>query len=715
MSLITKANFCYRKGNINEALENYKNIVSKYQRNSASVHKLIYNYAKSQIKVLDPISDYKFSTDNIVLTSVNSKYFQTVIVMIESIYETSFNVVNKIVIFDFGLEKWQREILEKNKKVEVFQYENIPNEPRLEKFSIDDTSTYFFKVYALHYWDRILKYKNPDDVNILWIDSGIKVQKELKEIFYIIDSEGCFFVDHSDVEVYYKNPQNCLVNILSPKIFENNKNYETLSNKQLLVPYIKANFFGIKTSGKYSYLMTEHLDMCLDTDVLFEPRDIKDTKDKNYWINHTTIKKEIEVQGLKNSGMYMNGRHEQTIWSYLVARDSIKIYNSKRFNFTVSPGSGTQNKETWERRIVQLLDEDYNRYKESIMIFLKDTCNLDEQELKKLEENNNQAKKMYISEAKDIYFDNPRFLSPAFPVPNESKYSTVLLHRGSMAKIDHERYIGKLLNNASNIKEEPFILMGNGPSLGDVDFNSLKGMHTMGLNAAYRQYKKINFWPKYFGCFDGLVCQDHSSEFKKLIKKSPIEKFFFINLNDNKDPIFTEDEILLHDKFQNIDFRYRSKEEIYNLSLLSTTFKPFIDMRTSGPNSIQTALIMGYRKIIMLGVDQNYVEVVDGAGRNGDYHKLIMEETPDANPNYWFSDYQVKGDKFNRPNLQGSQISSWDNLSKTLDNLGVKVEIYNCSPITGLKSFKKASLSFALKKFNSIKSLELDSFKTQLN
>ena len=36
-------------------------------------------------------------------------------------------------------------------------------------------------------------------------------------------------------------------------------------------------------------------------------------------------------------------------------------------------------------------------------------------------------------------------------------------------------------------------------------------------------------------------------------------------------------------------------------------------MRTSGANTIQSALLMGYRKFIILGVDQNYVEVVDGA------------------------------------------------------------------------------------------------------
>ena len=708
MSQIEYANKCFREEKLDEAKSAYKSVIYDYNSNPKNVHKLIYLYAKKQIKALEPEKNYKFKSNNIILTAVNSKYFQTVLQMVESAFNTSNDVIDKIVIFDFGLEKWQVEILEKIQKLETFNFKDIELDVRLKKFDVNDPSTYFFKVYAFHFWSQALEYQNSKNVNLLWIDSGIKIEQSLKEIFYIIETEGSFFVDHSDVSLFYKNPQNSLINILSPKIKEAD-DYVELSDEQMLTPYIKANFFGLNLGGKYSYIIDEHLNLCLNTNILFEPRNITNKKEQEYWIKNTSIMDSIINKGSKNSGKYMNGRHEQSVWSYLVAKENIKVYDSKRFNFTVSPGSGTQTKDTWEKKIKQLLDENFGRYKESLILFLKEN-NVD-----KIPSNSDQLISEYIEKAKEVYFDNPMYLSPAFPIPKEAKFSTVLLHRGSLSLIDQEKYIGRFLNGANNIKEEPFILMGNGPSLGDVDFQSLKGMDTMGLNAAYRQYDNIDFWPKYFGCFDGLVCNDHSSEFKKLIRNSPIEKFFFININDEKKAIFTEDDIVNSEKFQNINFQYRTKDERDNLNILSTTFDPFMDMRTSGPNSILTALILGYRKIIMLGVDQNYVEVVDGATKNGNYHKLIMEKTPEKNENYWFSDYQQEGDKFNRPNLQGSQISSWDNLSKTLDNLGIKVEIYNCSPITTLNSFKKASLPFALKKFSKIASKDLSSFKSQLN
>ena len=76
----------------------------------------------------------------------------------------------------------------------------------------------------------------------------------------------------------------------------------------------------------------------------------------------------------------------------------------------------------------------------------------------------------------------------------------------------------------------PLIIMGNGPSLKDVDFDSLQGFDTFGLNAVYRAYRKMNWYPTYFGCFDYIVNDSHRPEFTKLIKdkSNGIEKFFFL-------------------------------------------------------------------------------------------------------------------------------------------------------------------------------------------
>jgi hypothetical protein len=45
--------------------------------------------------------------------------------------------------------------------------------------------------------------------------------------------------------------------------------------------------------------------------------------------------------------------------------------------------------------------------------------------------------------------------------------------------------------------KDTIIVMGNGPSLADVDFKTLKGFDTFGLNSAYRAYDRLDWYPTY--------------------------------------------------------------------------------------------------------------------------------------------------------------------------------------------------------------------------
>jgi len=216
------------------------------------------------------------------------------------------------------------------------------------------------------------------------------------------------------------------------------------------------------------------------------------------------------------------------------------------------------------------------------------------------------------------------------------------------------------------------IIMGNGPSLRYVDFGSLKEYDTFGLNAAYRKYYEMNWWPTYFGCFDFVVTDSHKGEFGKLFNTN-IKKFFFIR-----------------DWWKNDKFQYCNISKIgdYGNNDISTSFDDFYDQGNSGTNACQVGIMMGYKKIILLGVDQNYIEDVDGSGYIGG--KLQMTKTPYKNPNYWFDDYQQKGDKFNKPQLNTWQIGGWESLSVKSKKMGI--DIVNCSPISKLEVFRKGKI-----------------------
>lgn len=222
------------------------------------------------------------------------------------------------------------------------------------------------------------------------------------------------------------------------------------------------------------------------------------------------------------------------------------------------------------------------------------------------------------------------------------------------------------------MEDKTLIIMGNGPSLKDVDFEIVKKHDSFGLNAAYRKYDEINFYPTYFGCFDLVVTDSHKTQFQNLINNSTIKKFFFIR------KYFTGE------KFQHCNLISGN----FITHPISNNFNEFFDNGNSGVNACQVGIILGYTKIILLGVDQNYVEIVEGAKKKDG--GLIMEKTPDKNPNYWFDDYQREGDKYNVPQLNRYQKPAWESFAIKAKNKGI--DIVNCSPISTLQNFRKSKL-----------------------
>lgn len=615
------------------------------------------------------------SGGNFVLTATDMNFFQSTLMLVESIRETSSGSVDGICILDIGMTKSQRQLLEGQRGVHVVDYlaEDLAVLDGLP-FDFFQPQTYGFKSYltvkAPILIQRSTGLKGP--FNLLYIDGGIFLNRSVQTIFDIIEHEGIFCVDHDDChDLYGENPF-FLLNIVCPTLFE--EGFEILSDKDLCKPYIKAGFFGYRHGGQWQGLIDEYWRLCLSSSVLSLPKSVTDRNQRMWYRNNTSVAK----YATKKLGRavpahcfdYSNGRQDQTALSYLVAKYDAPILNSRDFNFTVS----TNLSKTSAINIFERLAEKYPETRVDAENFWR--------------EKNEDASR----------------LTPAnlVPVPHVARQSISTLHRGALARRDQIKYAGRLLNTARNIRDDIFILLGNGPSLADVDLQSLHPYHTMGLNAAYRAYERLGFWPRYFGCFDALVCGHHSAHFKDLIRHSEIEKFFFINYNENKKPIFSEADIQSSPRFQPINFVERTVPEKDRDDILSVSFDPFIDMLTSGTNSVQVALLMGFRKIILLGCDANYTEIIDGAKQDErNKNRIVMERTPAENINYWFDDYQQEGDKFNLPNTQGCQLPAWGRLARSIQLLNINVEIINCSPVSRIDEFKKMPLADAINYFQS--------------
>ena len=235
--------------------------------------------------------------------------------------------------------------------------------------------------------------------------------------------------------------------------------------------------------------------------------------------------------------------------------------------------------------------------------------------------------------------------------------------------------------------EKILFVMGNGPSLGEVmndpeKLDFIKKHDTFGLNGAYRAYEKYNFYPTYFGCFDYVVNGSHKKNFEKLVlSNSSIKEFYFIGDSPLKQKLYIP-EVYNNTKFKKFNFINVPVKEFPGIS---RNINNFINIGSSGANAAQIGVIKGYKKIVLLGCDCNYVEYVKGSQLTNTGTLQIVDNIKE-NPNYWFGDYQQKGDLYNVPNTGIFQMGSWFNLSKYSPR---NIKIYNASKISKIPYFEK--------------------------
>lgn len=692
---------------------------------------------------------------DIVLSAVNNLYFNSFMKLYFSLQKSN---IYKIILLDIGLNENNKHIL-KQTDVNVInfnkEFEALDKIIGCEYFN--NIKTYAFKPYLLKNFHNKIDLDLKYNYNILYIDAGIYINKSLNDVFDIINREDIFCIDHSSEmktgNIEYNNKYSfkfgdcMLANMLPPPVYKLLKkkypiNYEGLTNQ-----YIKAGFFGYKFNGKYQYIINDMLRFYIDTKIGIIPLNIEEEKKLSQNIKNILLKTYdtyIFYNNNKNKSFYkylekyldkkqdkkyyttrwLSHRHEQTILSYLISSNKIKVHRSAEYLITSFQKCDFIKYIYFQAvfllgRKEEIIDLEqinkeyiYNLSKMNISDKINDyfnTCyiifNINKYNLnRKIFSKNDVLYHKYNEIIKkhnfDInYFTDKLFYNLLINWNNKSMsgHKKILIRKDEKHCVLHRNNIEEenILNLIPDNGKKLFI-MGNGPSLKEIMDNTiylniLKQNVTFGLNAAYKAYEKYSFYPTYFGCFDSIVCKHHSKEFEKLILNSPIKKFFFINIDQNKKPIFTDPKILNHPKFVNINFISRTSEEKKRVDVLSYSYSHFIDMLTTGTNVVQCGILEGHKKIYLLGCDCNYEEIIDGAKLEKNTLKMI--KTPSKNNNYWIDDYQEEGDVFNIPNVKGCQMPAWKRLNDTIKHLGLNVKIFNCSPISKIEYFDRILFS----------------------
>ena len=237
------------------------------------------------------------------------------------------------------------------------------------------------------------------------------------------------------------------------------------------------------------------------------------------------------------------------------------------------------------------------------------------------------------------------------------------------------------LYSANILKNNMILIIGNGFSLRSFDNQYMQNFNSIGMNAACRHWRTTGIYPEYYICLDTVVIVSLKDEIYKLIHKR----------NENGIQLF-----LLRKKL--LDF-YPELKSIPEVIFFEDYFKsPYFEGLTSkittGSFAALLGAMLGYKQIYLLGIDLDYVQQIPEAEKV-EGHVLEITRTPTKNPNYFFDDYQRKGDRFHVPDaIPNLHYQSWVMVKERLERFGVHV--LNCNPKSRLDIFDYADINDVL-------------------
>jgi len=234
---------------------------------------------------------------------------------------------------------------------------------------------------------------------------------------------------------------------------------------------------------------------------------------------------------------------------------------------------------------------------------------------------------------------------------------------------------------------ETAVIIGNGPSLNEIDLEQLKGIDTFGVNSIFLADDRLPEPLTYYVVEDTAVFKDNA----KAIKAYEAEHKLFPTLYRAK---FEADEITENTHFfrMNMGFYGRTSPWGPTGTLCYPRFSTDASQRVFCGQSVtiinlQLAHWFGYDRILLIGMDFSY-EIPSDAERNGN---IIVSRSDD--PNHFHPDYFGPGKTWKDPKLD-----------RVLINYRLAREIYettgrtivNCTVGGRLELFPRMTLDEAL-------------------
>lgn len=206
------------------------------------------------------------------------------------------------------------------------------------------------------------------------------------------------------------------------------------------------------------------------------------------------------------------------------------------------------------------------------------------------------------------------------------------------------------------------ILIGSGPSLNRIDPRRLAGHHAISFNRAWLAWRDWGFAPRYHACLDPASIAIIGPELPPVVAMNPATRFF-LHRDATKAGIAAGDNVTLCASVEGRHF--------------SDTLSTLTDFGNVGAVSLQVLHLLGYRKVLMVGVD-------------GDY---LPEDDVGNDANHFRNDY-ARGRIPLTPALRSRYTDRWPAVAAECGRCGVDVR--NASPGTVLTCFDQIDFDDSL-------------------
>lgn len=181
-------------------------------------------------------------------------------------------------------------------------------------------------------------------------------------------------------------------------------------------------------------------------------------------------------------------------------------------------------------------------------------------------------------------------------------------------------------------------IIGNGPSLKNLDLRLLKKEITFGVNAIYLNHEKMGFLPTHYVVEDVFVAEDRREEIAQL---SGPQKWFGNYLSYCLGSVKANWLNVLLD-YRNYPGFPHFSEDASRLLWVGGTVS-YICM--------QLAYFMGVEELYLIGFDHSY-EIPDSTVVSG--NEIL---STDADPNHFHADYFGKGFRWHKPQVDRMELS----------------------------------------------------------